>query len=134
MATSTPYAHKEWSPRDGGVTNIVNWSFDLLVGDILPDRMRLNARSVLIEILFRSRTAPGLHGGLELDRGQFLFTLDDLADKTGLTIQKLRTLIRWLEKVEFMTCESTNHGSVGTILHFDSYVADTINEPSEQVY
>mgnify|MGYP003632408721 FL=1 len=133
MVASNTTAYATWD-HEADFTTVISKSFDLLVGDILPDRMRLSARSVVIEILFRSRTAPGLHGGLELDRGQFLFTLYELAEKTGLTIQKLRTLIRWLEKVGFMTCESTNQTSIGTILYFDSYVADTINEPSEQIY
>ena len=100
----------------------------------LPNPLRLNARSLLIEILFRTRRNKGWYDGIELERGQFAFGEERLGAKCYLSRQETRTLMDWLKKVEFLTIETTKRGSIGTIIELDTYINDQkeSNQPANQ--
>ena len=114
-----------------GFTPINNKAFSDLI-DRLPVCLRLNARSLLVEILFRARRNPDWYDGRRLGRGQFVFGYEELGARCCLSYQSARTIIVRLERVGFLTIKSTKAGSIGSILEFDTYVIDRpkTNEPN----
>ena len=90
--------------------------------EAFPGALRLGARSLWLEILMRARQYPGAYDGVELDRGQFAFGVEKIGAVCGLTRQQMRTLLKWSMKLGKLTIEATNHGSVGTVMNFNSYV------------
>ena len=116
-----------------GFSPINKKAFDDLI-EKLPKKRRLNARSLLVEILFRTRRSKGWFDGIELERGQFAFGECNLAAKCYLSRQAIRTLTYWFKKVEFLTIKTTNRGSIGTIIEFNTYISDQRknNQPTNQ--
>lgn len=104
-------------------TPINDQAFNELI-EMLPRRHRLGGRSLLVEVLFRARRNQGWYAGIELERGQFAYGEEKLGAKCYLSYQETRTLIKWFEKVGFLTIHSTNLGSVGTIIEYNTYVKD----------
>ena len=100
----------------------------------LPTKLRLNGRSLLLEILFRARRRTGWFNGIELQRGQFAYGQERLAKRCELTRQEVRTLMDKFKKVDFLTIETTKAGSIGTIIEFDTYIIDQAetNQQSNQ--
>ena len=108
-------------------------AFDDLI-ERLPERLRLNGRSLLTEILFRTRRAAGWFDGSELKRGQFVYGEEKLGAQCYLSRQQILTLMEWFKKVGFLTIKSTKSGSIGSLIEIDTYINDKPenNRPSNQ--
>jgi uncharacterized phage protein (TIGR02220 family) len=61
------------------------------------------------------------HGLVKLERGQHLFGTKNLASFFGVTRQKLRSAIKRLEKVDFLTTRTTNRFSIATVINYVTY-------------
>jgi len=70
---------------------------------------------------------------IHLTPGQFVFGLCRAADETGLSIQKIRTAIHYLEQSQNLTSKTTNKYSVITITNWDIYQeSETDNQQTDQ--
>ena len=68
---------------------------------------------------------PGV-GAIPLKRGQHIFGTRKLADKLGVDRQRVRTKLKILKNIKFLTLKSTHLYSVATILNYDIYQGDEI--------
>lgn len=60
-------------------------------------------------------------GIVHIKRGQHLFGTESLADFIGVDRQKIRTVLKNLEKINFLTIKSTNKYSIATVINYDTY-------------
>ena len=61
--------------------------------------------------------------GQIIRRGEMITTLQHLRDKTGLTVQQIRTRLKRLKSTKELTYKSTNRFTVISIINYDSYQA-----------
>ena len=106
-----------------GFTPINEIAFMELI-ECLPEHHRLAARSICLDMLFHARRNPGTAGGVQLERGQILYSLRGISERCYVSFQTTRTIIFWLKKVQFLTHESTHSKSIASIVEFDRYVSD----------
>ena len=110
-----------------GFTPINEDAVDRLIAAIPGRReVRRNALLVVEKILHRCQRHPGFYQGQALDRGQFPYGEKALGDACYLTYQEIRTVLKKLEEVGFLTIQATKQGSTGTVLNFSTYVNDQI--------
>jgi len=64
------------------------------------------------------------HQPVELNPGQFVFGRNVAAEQLASTPQKIRTCVKTLKKLEFLTIKSTNKYSIITVINWDSYQSD----------
>lgn len=60
-------------------------------------------------------------GLVPVKRGQHLFGTLQLADFIGVDRQRIRTKLKILEKIQFLTIKPTNRFSIATIINYDIY-------------
>ena len=92
----------------------------------LPANLRLGGRSLLLEILFRTRRNAGWYDGHVLERGQFVFGEETIGAACCLSRQQVRTLMKWLCRLHFLTIDTSPSGSIGTLEHIDTYIIDKL--------
>jgi hypothetical protein len=68
----------------------------------------------------------------ELKPGQFYTGRFKLSRETGLSQQNIRTAIQLLTKINFLTIESTNKGSIITLLNYIFYQSNEGEQPTDQ--
>jgi hypothetical protein len=68
----------------------------------------------------------------ELQPGQFYTGRIKLSKETGISQQSIRSAIKFLTNVKFLTSESTNKGSIITILNYEYYQSGEDNQPADQ--
>lgn len=59
--------------------------------------------------------------GIELKRGEFISSLGNISNATGISIQSIRTVLKKLEKTNEIQIKSTNKYTIVTICKYDSY-------------
>ena len=59
--------------------------------------------------------------GKPLARGQFVFGRDKMAQKLGISVGQLRTIVKYLEKMGELTIETTSKGTIATIVQYETY-------------
>jgi hypothetical protein len=89
--------------------------------EIFPPKTRLNARSVWFEMLLRAQYSDGQYNGRPIRRGQFPFGQAELARACGLSRRQVKTVLNRLEEGSVLHIKADNHGSMATILNFDTY-------------
>lgn len=83
-------------------------------------------------ILLANHDATKWHG-IEIQRGQFITTLDKLSAQLHFSKQQVRTMISKLVNTKEITHQSTHHYSIITICEYDKYQSYTIdNQHTEQ--
>jgi hypothetical protein len=113
-----------------GFTPLSEKAFHALIEQI-PRQLRLNARSLLLEILFRTRRHAGWYDGVRLQRGQLVYGEQRLGAKCYLSYQQTRTLMLCFKKVGFLTVKVTGRGSIGTVVEYDTYVRDHLKSNAQ---
>ena len=84
-------------------------------------------KNLMIVLLLSSNALPfdGIFEGekIIINRGQFLTSLESLKQKIGkgVTIQKIRTALKNLEKYDFITNKSTKVGRLITVVNYSKY-------------
>ena len=80
-----------------------------------------NTFTVFVHLLLGASFTDKRWRGMEIKAGQVVFSLSSLAKKTGLSVQRLRTVINRLKSTGEITCETTNKYSVVTIVKWAKY-------------
>lgn len=69
--------------------------------------------------------------GNEIKRGSMLTSIEKLSELSQLTIQQTRTALKHLESTDDITIESTNRGSLVTVVNYDFWQGEYENLTSE---
>lgn len=80
-----------------------------------------------IHILLRANYEDKRWQGITIPRGSFVTSVDNLASKTGLSAQQVRTSLKRLISTNEITSKSTNRFTIITVCKYDSY---QLNEES----
>lgn len=70
--------------------------------------------------------------GVTINRGQFLTSLGNLSDETGLSIQNVRTAIRNLESTRELTRKPTNKSTTISITNYEKYQEANTQKTNKQ--
>lgn len=60
-------------------------------------------------------------GKIFLKRGQWHYSTRDLAEHLSTSRQKIRTCIKALETIDFLTIQTTHRYSIATVINYDTY-------------
>lgn len=84
---------------------------------------------LFIHLLLNANQKDGEWRGILIKRGQILTGLNSLNEKTGISVQTLRTCLLRLESTNEITSKVTNKYRIITILKYDDYqsINGTIN-------
>jgi hypothetical protein len=80
-----------------------------------------NVFHVFSYLLLTVKYADQFYKGKLIKRGQTLTSCEKIAEKTGLTRQKIRTVLDKLIQTNVITISSTNRNSIITIVNWDKY-------------
>lgn len=95
-----------------------------------------NTKVLFLHILLKANWKPGRFQGVEVPRGSFVTSLQNLAIETGLTVRNVRTALKHLENTGEVTSNRHAKFSVITIKNYDKYQSSdsqvTVNrQPSD---
>ena len=94
----------------------------------------VNTKVLFLHILLKANWKPGRFQGIEVPRGSFVTSLQNLAAETGLTIRNVRTALKHLENTGEVTSNRHAKFSVITIKNYDKYQSSdnqvTVNRQS----
>ena len=96
-----------------------------------PRNLRIRAWAFWDEALMRANWEPGFIDGEPLERGQFVFGREEMAEVLGISEREFRTIRDRFLKVSELTVESSNRGTIATIVNFDIYVRN-ISQTDQQ--
>lgn len=82
-------------------------------------------RDVFIYLLLNASHNRYKSRGITYERGQVPFGRKQLAERLGFSEQQVRTAIKRLKSTNEISIESTNLGSVATIVNYDKYQGET---------
>lgn len=80
-----------------------------------------NMVTLFIHILLSANYEPKRWKGIEVERGQFITSLQSLSDAIGVSVMKVRTCLKRLEETGEITIKTTNKYSIITICKYGSY-------------
>lgn len=80
-----------------------------------------NTKVVFLHCLLRANWKNTTWNGVEIKRGQFITSLQELATSTNLTIRQARTALEHLETTGEVTSQSTNKYRIITVNNYDKY-------------
>ena len=82
-------------------------------------------------MLLKANHKDGKWQGIEVKRGQFISSLSNISNATGISIQTIRTIFKKLEKTNEIEVKSTSQFTIVTILKYDCYQDenDNTNKP-----
>lgn len=80
-----------------------------------------NMVALFIHILLSANYEPKRWKGIEVERGQFITSLQSLSDAIGVSVMKVRTCLKRLEETGEITTKTTNKYSIITICKYGSY-------------
>ena len=94
----------------------------------------VNTKVLFLHILLKANWKPGRFQGIEIPRGSFVTSVQNLAVETGLTIRNVRTALKHLENTGEVTSKRHAKFSVITIKNYDKYQSSdnqvTVNRQS----
>lgn len=94
----------------------------------------VNTKVLFLHILLKANWKPGRFQGIEVPRGSFVTSLQNLAAETGLTVRNVRTALKHLENTGEVTSSRHAKFSVITIKNYDKYQSSdnqvTVNRQS----
>lgn len=91
-----------------------------------------NVKVVFIHCLLKANFTQKNWRGITIDRGSFITSYSNLANETGLTVQKVRTSLKKLETTGEITIKTTNKYTVISIKKYDSYQQKDSEQQAEQ--
>jgi hypothetical protein len=82
-------------------------------------------------MLLKANHKDGKWQGMEVKRGQFISSLSNISNATGISIQTIRTIFKKLEKTNEIEVKSTSQFTIVTISKYDCYQDenDNTNKP-----
>jgi hypothetical protein len=88
-----------------------------------------NMVHLALHLLLKANHSPASWRGIKLQRGQLVTGRNQLSLETGISPQVIRSCLRRLKDVHFLTIQPTNRYSIITISKYDDY---QIPQPAEQ--
>lgn len=76
---------------------------------------------LLLYLVVRANYTDKRWNGITIKRGQLVTTLQDISEKTGISVQTIRTALKKLKSTNELTIESTSKFSLITIVQYDLY-------------
>jgi len=70
-------------------------------------------------------------GLLALERGQHVFSAMKIAEKLGVSRQSVRSKLKILKNIKFLTIQTTNRFSIASVINYDIYQSAN-DEPNQQ--
>ena len=80
-----------------------------------------NTKVLFLHILLKANWKDGRFQGVEVPRGSFVTSLQNLAAETGLTVRNVRTALKHLENTGEVTSNRHAKFSVITVKNYDRY-------------
>ena len=94
--------------------NIINWEW----------YTSKNEKILFFHCLLIANQSKNRWQGVEIDKGQFISSIDNLSQQTGLTIQNVRTAINNLILTGYITKYSTNKYTLFTVNFYDEWIKE----------
>lgn len=82
------------------------------------------AKILFLHILLKANHRAKKWQGIDIMPGQFITSIENLANETGLTPQQVRTAIKKLKSTSEITSKSTSRYSIITVQNWKRYQAD----------
>jgi hypothetical protein len=91
-------------------------------------------KSLFIHCLIEANHAPKTWRGIEIERGQFITSIETLKTKTGISNQSLRTALNKLKLTGEISIKSTNRFTLITVINYDTYQGkdEETNKPANK--
>jgi len=83
-----------------------------------------NTCRLFIHCILRANHTNTKWRGTQLNRGQFLTSLESLSNETGLSVSQIRTGFKKLESTNEIASLSQARSRIVTVLNYDSYQSD----------
>ena len=82
-------------------------------------------------MLIKANHKSGKWQGIDIERGQFISSLANISNATGISIQTIRTILKKLEKTNEIELKSTSQYTIVTICKYECYQDEneTTNKP-----
>lgn len=108
MGERTPYVNN----------NFVKLSRKMLNWEWYTD---VNTKTLFIHCLLRANWKKERFKGLLVERGEFITSLQNLANETGLSIQSVKTALKHLETTEEIKVKNLKFGRLIVVVNYDLY-------------
>lgn len=72
-------------------------------------------------MLLKANHKDGKWQGIEVKRGQFISSLGNISNATGISVQTIRTILKKLEKTNEIELKSTSQFTIVTICKYECY-------------
>jgi len=82
---------------------------------------------LLLHLIMSANHKDGKWKGVLVKRGETIVGLNKLKEQTGISVQSLRTCMNRLKSTSEITIKTTNKYSVVTILNYDSYQSQEVD-------
>jgi len=76
---------------------------------------------LFVYMLLKANHKDGKWQGIEVKRGQFISSLGNISNATGISIQTIRTILKKLEKTNEIELKSTSQFTIVTICKYECY-------------
>ena len=82
-------------------------------------------------MLIKANHKSGKWQGIDIERGQFISSLGNISNATGISVQTIRTILKKLEKTNEIELKSTSQYTIVTICKYECYQDEneTSNKP-----
>ena len=82
-------------------------------------------------MLIKANHKDGQWQGIDIKRGQFISSLGNISNATGISVQTIRTILKKLEKTNEIKLKSTSQYTMVTICKYECYQdeEETTNKP-----
>jgi hypothetical protein len=82
---------------------------------------------LFLYMLLKSNHKDGQWQGIDIKRGQFISSLGNISNATGISIQTIRTILKKLEKTNEIKVKSTSQYTIVTICKYECYQDENEN-------
>ena len=83
-------------------------------------------------MLIKANHKSGKWQGIDIERGQFISSLGNISNATGISVQTIRTILKKLEKTNEIELKSTSQFTILTICKYECY-QDENETPNKQI-
>lgn len=80
-----------------------------------------NTKDVFLHLLLEACYEPCFYRSVSLEVGQVAMTVAEISEKTGISVQSVRTSLNRLKSTNEITIETTNKFSIITLLNYSDY-------------
>lgn len=80
-----------------------------------------HTKTLFIHCLLKANWKKGSFRGVSVKRGEFITSLQNLANETGLTVKQIRTAIRHLENTGEIKSKNIKFGRLVVVVNYDLY-------------